>query len=71
MGDVKNEIKSHIVAAGCTLTEVVERMNKARPAGEKTTPQNITNKLTRGTIRYSEVKEMAKAAGYEIVWKKL
>lgn len=71
MGDVKNEIKSHIVAAGLTLTEVVARINEARPAGEKTTPQNITNKLTRGTIRYAEAKEIAKAAGYEIVWKKL
>ena len=71
MGDIKNEVKSYIAATGYTLTEIVDRVNKARPAAEKkTTPQNITNKLTRGTIRYGEVKEIAKAAGYEIIWKK-
>lgn len=68
--DIKNEIKSKIALAGFTLTQVVEEMNKRMPEGEKpTTVQNISNKMTRGTIKYNEVKMIAEIIGMDIDWK--
>ena len=69
--DIKNEIKSYIVKSGWTLTDIVKEMNKARPDDEQTTTQNISNKLSRGTIKYSECKEIADIIGYSIEWEKL
>lgn len=66
--NIRNEIKAYIVASGWTLIDIVKEMNKNRPAEEQTTPQNISNKLTRGTIKYSECKEIADIIGYSIEW---
>ena len=51
MNEIRNEIKSYIAMSGKTLTAIVEEYNKTH---EPTTTQNISNKLTRGTIKYSE-----------------
>lgn len=67
--DIKNEIKSYIVKSGWTLTDIVKEMNKTRTESEQTTPQNISNKLSRGTIKYSECREIADIIGYSIEWK--
>ena len=45
--DIRNEIKSYIAKSGMTLTEIVAEYNKTH---EPTTTQNISNKLSRGTI---------------------
>ena len=45
-------------------------MNKNRDDEHKTTTQNISNKLTRGTIKYSEIREIANIIGYKIKWVK-
>lgn len=69
---IRNEIKSYIAASGWSLVDIIGEMNK-RHAGESgfpTTPQNISNKLTRGTIKYSEVKEIADIIGYKLTWEK-
>lgn len=68
--DVKNEIKSYIAKSGWTLTNIVKEMNKTRLEGEQTTTQNISNKLARGTIKYSECKEIAEIIGFSIEWEK-
>lgn len=68
MNNIRNEIKSYIAASGWSLVDIVAKMNESRPDDEKTTPQNISNKLTRGTIKYSEVKEIAEIIGFNIVW---
>ncbi|MDR1003191.1 MAG: LLM class flavin-dependent oxidoreductase [Oscillospiraceae bacterium] len=65
---VRNEIKSYIAASGWSLVDIVAKMNESRSKDEQTTPQNISNKLTRGTIKYSEVKEIANIIGYAITW---
>lgn len=65
---VHNEIKSIIAKNGFTLTEVVCLMNKQRKPDEQTTVQNISNKLTRGTIKFSEVLEIASVIGLRISW---
>ena len=70
MDNIRNEIKSYIAASGWTLVDIVAKMNESRSKSEQTTPQNITNKLTRGTIKYSEVKEIAEIIGFKVVWKK-
>lgn len=66
--EIRNEVKAYIARSGWTLTDIVKEMNKARPEDQQTTTQNITNKLARGTIKYSEVLEIARIIGYEIKW---
>lgn len=70
MSNIRNEIKSYIAASGWSLVDIVAKMNQSRSESEQTTPQNISNKLTRGTIKYSEVKEIAEIIGYNVVWEK-
>ena len=65
---VHSEIKSIIAKHGFTLTEVVNQLNQARAPDQQTTVQNISNKLTRGTIKYSEVLEIASVIGLRISW---
>ena len=43
-------------------------MNETRPIDKQTTVQNISNKLTRGTIKFSEVTEIAKIVGCTLLW---
>jgi len=64
---IRNEIKSYISKSGWTLTDIVKILNERHPT-EPTTTQNISNKLTRGTIKYAEVKEIADIIGYNIEW---
>ncbi|WP_313757156.1 LLM class flavin-dependent oxidoreductase [Tissierella sp.] len=64
--DIKNEIKSYIVKSGYTMTEIIEMVNKKY--NKTDTVQNLSNKLTRGTIRYNEVLEIADICGYNIEW---
>lgn len=68
MNNIRNEVKSKLAESGYSLTYVVEQMNKNRDEEHKTTTQNISNKLTRGTIKYSEIKEIADIIGYKIKW---
>ena len=69
MGDVRNEIKSYLAACGMTLTEVVNVLNQRHPEAPTTT-QNVSNKLSRGTIRYSECLEIADILGMKITWQR-
>ena len=66
--EVRNEIKSYIASSGWTLTGIVKEMNKTRPESEHTTTQNISNKMRRGSLRYSECKEIARIIGFNIKW---
>lgn len=62
------EIKVMLAHEGLTLTEVVNRLNALHPNKKPTTVQNISNKLRRGTIKYSEVAEIAKVANIRLFW---
>lgn len=64
---IRNEIKSYISKSGWTLTEIVRVLNERHPE-TPTTTQNISNKLSRGTIKYSETKEIAEIIGFHIDW---
>lgn len=64
--EVKNELKSILAKYGWTMTEVVNALNEKH--GRNDSVQNLSNKMTKGTIRYSEVLEIADIMGCEIVW---
>lgn len=66
--NIRNEIKSEIAKSGWTLTDIVKEMNQLHSAEHHTTSQNISNKLTRGTLKYSEAKEIASIIGRKIEW---
>ena len=68
MENIRYEIKSYIAKSGMTLTEILAKYNETHDT--PTTTQNISNKLTRGTIKYSECLELAKIMGYVIKWEK-
>ena len=65
---IHKEIKMNLARSGMTLTEVVSRMNKNRSEENQTTIQNISNKIMRGTIKYSEILEIAAVLNMSIVW---
>ena len=65
---IHKEIKMNLARSGMTLTEVVSRMNKNRSEENQTTIQNISNKIMRGTIKYSEILETAAILNMSIVW---
>ncbi len=66
--DIHSQVKAMIASQGWTLTRVVQKMNERRLEKDKTTIQNISNKLTRGTIKYSEILEIAEIIGIDILW---
>ena len=65
---IHKEIKMNLARSGMTLTEVGSRMNKNRSEDNQTTIQNISNKIIRGTIKYSEILEIAAILNMSIVW---
>ncbi len=64
---IKDEIKGYITLSGWQMGEVADRLSERK---SKVALQNLSNKLTKGTIKYSEVKKIAEIIGYEIEWKK-
>ena len=65
---IKNEIKSIIAKKGMTMTAVVELINNNRDTANKTSVQNLNNKLTRESIKYTEMVELADVLGFDIEW---
>ena len=65
--ETRNEIKSYIALSGWKIVDIVEKL---KDKGIETTPQALSNKLSRDTIRYSEVKAIAEIIGYELNWAK-
>lgn len=62
--NVRRIFKSVLASSGMTLKSVIEEYNKTH---EPTTPQNISNKLSRGTIQYQEVIDLYSVMGYDLV----
>jgi len=61
--DIKSEIKGLIYTAGYTMTEVAEKLGN-------TSVQNLSQKINRGSLRYDELKDILKAIGYKVEFKK-
>lgn len=66
--EIRNEIKAYIVREGMTMNEVVDRL--AEEYGWSSSVPNLSGKLRRGSLRYSEAVELADVLGYDLVWKK-
>ena len=64
---IKNEIKGYIILSGWKMGQVAEKLTKKK---SNVALQNLSNKLTNETIKYSDVKKIANIIGYEIKWEK-
>lgn len=65
---MRNEIKSYITREGLTMTQVVEML--ADEHGWSESVPNLSGKLRRGSLRYTEAVELADVMGYDLVWLK-
>ena len=65
--DVRSEIKSIIAKRALTLKQVCEVLEKKN--NEKISPNNITNKFRRNTIKFSEVQDILEVLDYHIEFK--
>ena len=66
--NIRNEVKSYIAREGVTMTEVVRRLSS--DYGWSASIPNLSDKLKRGSLRYSEAVEIADVLGYDIIWRK-
>ena len=66
--NLRNEIKSYIVRQGMTMQDVVDLL--AAEYGWSDSVSNLSNKLQRKSLRYTEAVQLADVLGYEIVWRK-
>ena len=64
---IKNEIKGYIILSGWKMGQVAEKLTKKK---SNVALQNLSNKLTNETIKYSDVKKIADIIGYENKWEK-
>lgn len=62
----KEAVKIMLIKSGRSLTDLVKILNEQ--TGKQDTPQNLSNKLSRGSLRYNEAEEIADALGYTIEW---
>jgi hypothetical protein len=65
--DIKQQVKEILLKENIGMTDVVNKLNGNRPDSEKTTVASLNNKLTRGTIRYSEILEIFDVLNYDII----
>lgn len=64
--NLKEEIKILLIKSEMSMTELVKRLNEKHNRND--TVQNLNGKLTRETIKYTEILEIADILGYEIKW---
>jgi len=65
---VKEDIKAIIVQSGWTMSNLVQALNEKFDRND--TVQNLSNKLSRGTLKYKEALEIAEVLGLKIEWRK-
>lgn len=56
-------IKAKIIESGKTMSEVAEKI-------EIGSLQNLSQKMSRETLKYTEAEKIADVCGYEIIWRK-
>ena len=66
--NIRNEIKARIVQEGTTMSEVVRTLSVMY--GWNASVPNLSDKLKRGTLRYSKAIQLADVLGYDIIWRK-
>lgn len=66
--EMQKFFKSKLAMSGMTFSKLIEEYNKT--IEQPTTVSNINNKLSRDTIKYSEIVKLADVMGYDIEWAK-
>ena len=66
--NVRNEIKAQIIRTGMTMQQVVDLLSDEY--GWSDSVSNLSNKLQRESLRYTEAVQLADVLGFEIVWQK-
>ena len=66
--NLRSEIKSYIVRQGMTMQEVVNIL--VDEYGWSDSVSNLSNKLQRESLRYTEAVQLADVLGFEVVWRK-
>ncbi|MBN1045472.1 LLM class flavin-dependent oxidoreductase [Clostridium botulinum] len=64
--ELKDEIKAYIVSSGWSITDLNKKLNKLNST--EYTVQNLSSKIRKGSLKYSEVLQIAEIIGYEIEW---
>jgi len=67
--NIKEEIKVMIARRGTTLKKVCEELSNI--TGKYYSYNNISNKIHRGTIRFSEVEQIFEILNYKLYYKDL
>ena len=65
----KEQLKILLLKENLTIKQFAPLLSKQ--TNRHYTPQSISNKLLRGTLRYDEFEDIAKFLGYEIIVKKI
>jgi hypothetical protein len=69
--DIKQQIKEILLKEKITMTDLVNLLNKNKTGeNNRTTVSSLNNKLTRGTIKYSEILEIFDVLDYDITLQK-
>ncbi|MDO5020502.1 MAG: LLM class flavin-dependent oxidoreductase [Lachnospiraceae bacterium] len=63
---LKDDLKALIIKSGNSITSVSSELNKRH--GTDMSVQNLSSKMKRGTLKYSEVEEILDIIGYKIEW---
>ena len=63
---LKDEIKGYITSSGSTITQLTEELNKRN--GTNYTMQNLSSKIRKESLKYSEILQIADIIGYELIW---
>ena len=66
--NIRNEIKSQIIRAGFTMQEALDRLAEEYDWSDSVS--NLSNKLQRESLRYTEAVQLADALGHDIVWQR-
>ncbi|MCL6460145.1 MAG: DUF6471 domain-containing protein [Gorillibacterium sp.] len=66
--EIRNEIKAITAKYGWSYTDIVAALNERH--GRNDSLQNFSNKINRGTLRYSEALEIAEVIGCTLDWAK-
>ena len=65
---VKQQIKIALAERDMTLTDVYKQLKEKY--NKEYSLQNLSSKINRNTLKYSEVQEIAEILQYSIVWDK-
>jgi signal recognition particle GTPase len=61
---VRTDIKKILIESDVTITKVAKELSKK--IGKHYTQSNISQKLSRGTLKYEEAKLIGEILGYEL-----